>query len=642
MWYARGLVPTACCLLASISVAAQTGLHNDGNVIHVSPGAVVFVQGGVNNHNDGHLENGGTLYFTADWSSDSPATGQVDDLPGTFVLAGTQQVIRATGGLALPTVQLAPTVTRVRQRKGDVAVAGTLALAGGEWATDSLLLTVSNPDPLAITRDAGYVSSDYIGGALVRATDREAGYLFPVGSNGAAHRNPDARFRPVYVTPDDASDNRYAVRFANLPATDDRTDGGPGFDLAAREPTLTSINEGYYYMVDRPAGDAPADIALYYPVEDGRFSTVAQYQEDGLWRDADGTVASNDAPPPHTGAFDRVAWVDSHDDFSRPLFTQAGADSDDDGVADRYDLDADNDGIANVDETPGDPYADSNANGVFDYLDPDAPGCGVFALGVCAAYDFDGDGLANHLDLDSDGDGIPDIREAGGDDPELDGMVEYALPGVPSSMLDLDRDGFHDPRDHLAGNRAPDGWPEVTDGTPWPQPDRDGDSHRDFVDVDSDADGIPDFVEAQPTALWYLPDSLDGNRNGIDRAYDIAENGSYGVVPVDTDGDGTPDYLDLNSDDERTADLEEGHDYDGDGFADALAPTGNDADGDGLDDAFDVVTRVPGRASNASNNRYAQFFANAEAPGTEELDWRERGCRQQDCQPLETERNQRP
>ena len=586
--------------------------------------------------------NGGTIHFSANWTSNTAVSDDVDSLPGTFVLSGMQQELRAATTVQFPSVVCTPALIRVRQRNGDAAIAGTLELSDAEWATDSLTLTISNVDPLAISRQTGFVSSDFIGGSLERHTNQDTGYLFPVGSNGAVHRNPNPRFRPVYLTPVAPAENTFSVRFANLSATNDRTDGGTGYDLIARDPTLTDINSNYYYAIDRPAGNTPTDIDLYYPVADGKFSTVAQRQQDSIWYDANGLVASNDTPPAHTAEFDRVASLKAHNDFSQPLFTQAGSDTDDDGVPDRYDLDADNDGIANIDEAPADPYADTNGNNIFDYIDPDHPGCGVFVSRVCSNYDFDGDGIANHLDLDSDGDGILDIREAGGDDPELDGMVEYAIAGVPSSMLDLDRDGFHDERDHLVGNRAPDGWPEVSDGTPWPQPDRDGDGLRNFLDIDSDGDGIPDFVEAQPTALWYVPDSVDANRNGIQAAHDIAENGFFGMVPVDTDGDGTPDYLDLNSDDERTADIAEAHDYDGDGFSDLPAPSGSDTDGDGLDDIFDLYVRGQAVTSNATNGRFAQFYSNQEAPATDERDWRERGCKQQDCLPLGTERNQRP
>ena len=642
MWYAPGLRPVACCLLASVSVEAQTILHNDGNVVHVSPGAVVFVQGGVNNLNDGQLENGGTLHFSSAWRSNTAVSDDADALAGTFVIEGATLDLTGAGAVAFPSVELRPSVSRVVQRNTDVSVAGALVLRDAEWATRSHRCHVTNADPDAITRERGYVSSDSIGGALVRRVDRVAPYLYPVGSTGIVHRTPEERFRPVYVTPVAPAENDFSVRFANVSADDDRTDGGTGFDLAARNPALGSINEAYYYNIDRVAGATPADIELFYPVEDGKFATIAQRQETEIWEDARGEVRRNLAPRPHTAVFDRVARVFGYDDFEQDLFTQAGADQDDDAIPDRDDLDADNDGIANVDEVPADPYGDHDGDEYFDYVDADYPGCGGLVNGVCANFDFDRDGLANHLDLDSDGDGIPDIIEAGGDDPELDGQVPYAIFGVAASMLDADLDGFHDDRDDLVGGNSPDASAEVTDGTPWPQPDRDGDGLRNFVDVDADADGIPDFVEAQPTGFYFFPDSLDADRNGIDQAFDRYENGAFGVVAVDTDGDGEPDYLDLNSDDERTADLAEGHDTDGDGLYDGPLPTGADADADGLDDVFDLRDRDAVLVSNATNGQFAQRFANLEAPGTDERDWRERGCKQQDCKSIRTTRNQRP
>ncbi len=642
MWYARSPVLIACCLLASIQVAAQTIFHNDGNVVHLSPGAVVFVQGGVNNLNDGILQNGGTFHFSADWTSNTAASDDADALSGVFVLEGVRQRFTGTGTVALPSVTLTDRVERVVQRNTHVSVAGEIGINDAEWATQSHLLTIRNAEPSAITRDEGYVSSDSIGGYLVRHTDRPEPYVFPVGSTGTVHRTAEERYRPVYVTPVVPGEAEFAVRFANVKASDDRTDGGAGFDLANRHPVLNSINEKYYYMIDRPRGDAAADIGLYYPLTDGRFSTVAQVQETGVWEDANGEVTVSAVRPLYTEDFDRVATVLGHDDFTKPVFTQAGSDQDDDGVPDRYDLDADNDGIANVDEAPSDPYADEDGDGLFDYIDPDFSGCGTFVKTVCGEFDFDGDGLANHLDLDADGDGVLDIIEAGGDDPELDGQVPYQIAGVPSSMLDLDRDGLHDERDYLVGNRVPDGWPEVTTGTAWPLGDRDGDGLRNFVDVDSDGDGIPDFVEGQSTAGYVFPDLYDANRNGIDHAFDFFENGSYGVIAADSDGDGEPDYLDLNSDNERTSDLAEGHDYDGNGLYDGPEPTGADADADGLDDVFDLLDRRVATTSNAANAQFAQNFSNAEVPGTEELDWREKSCKQQDCKPLLTERNQRP
>ena len=72
-----------------------------------------------------------------------------------------------------------------------------------------------------------------------------------------------------------------------------------------------------------------------------------------------------------------------------------------DGIADRYDLDDDNDGILDTEEGDG---------------------------------DLDGDGIPNHFDLDSDGDGCFDVIEAGFTDEDGDGILG-------NSPITVDNDG---------------------------------------------------------------------------------------------------------------------------------------------------------------------------------------------------------
>jgi hypothetical protein len=139
--------------------------------------------------------------------------------------------------------------------------------------------------------------------------------------------------------------------------------------------------------------------------------------------------------------------------------------------------------------------------------------------------DNDGDGIPNHLDLDSDGDGIKDSVE-----------------------------GVADP---------------------------DGDGIPNFLDLDSDGDGIPDNIEAQSTAGYIPPSGIDANHDGLDDAY-----GPNGILVVNTDGADQPDYLDLDSDNDGDSDTIEAYDTDNNGVANVIA-LGTDADKDGLDDAFD-------------------------------------------------------
>ena len=80
--------------------------------------------------------------------------------------------------------------------------------------------------------------------------------------------------------------------------------------------------------------------------------------------------------------------------------------------------------------------------------------------------------------------------------------------------------------------------------------DRDGDGIPDQNDLDSDNDGIPDFYESQGMNFFVLS-GIDINSDGLD---DIFENG---FIVADSDADGVPDYLDLDSDNNGIFDLTE-------------------------------------------------------------------------------------
>ncbi|MEO1418628.1 MAG: hypothetical protein AAFW00_25340 [Bacteroidota bacterium] len=220
--------------------------------------------------------------------------------------------------------------------------------------------------------------------------------------------------------------------------------------------------------------------------------------------------------------------------------------------------------------------------------------------------DFDGDGIVNSQDLDSDNDGISDIIEAGGTDPDGDGRVAYATPGDPTTMVDSDGDGLADAVDTKVDNN---GSGTYVAGTAWILPDTDGDGRKDFTDIDADDDGIVDNTEAMATYYYVAPVGHDEDHDGQDDAYDIdcqpcGVITGTAVVPINSDLDINPDYIDIDSDNDAVGDIIEGHDTNGDGVVDnsdaPLANTGttsdsSDIDADGLLDGFDnnIVANDP-------------------------------------------------
>ena len=191
-------------------------------------------------------------------------------------------------------------------------------------------------------------------------------------------------------------------------------------------------------------------------------------------------------------------------------------------------------------------------------------------------FDTDGDGIPNHCDLDSDNDGISDLVESGQD----------------ASVVDMDGDGVHDgPVDPTTGI------PLAANGGAGVDPvDSDMDGVDDFLDLDSDNDGIADAVEAQPTVGYQSPSiATDTDGDGVVDTFDSTTgHGGNFSTPVDTDMDGTADFLDTDSDGDGASDAAEsgltpGADNNGDGIADNIAPLSY-ADTDGV---IDSLTNAP-------------------------------------------------
>jgi len=89
----------------------------------------------------------------------------------------------------------------------------------------------------------------------------------------------------------------------------------------------------------------------------------------------------------------------------------------------------------------------------------------------------------------------------------------------------------------------------------------DGDGLDDYLDLDSDNDGISDNVEAQATGSYQAPSGNDGDGDGLDDNYDSTSGGagqSVGLIPPDTDRDLTSDFLDADADNDGYTDCEEG------------------------------------------------------------------------------------
>lgn len=356
---------------------------------------------------------------------------------------------------------------------------------------------------------------------------------------------------------------------------------------------LDSDNDGVGDLIETGGVDTNGDGIIDYPTISDPTSMI----------DADGDGFADVYDPDNDGN-------PGSESPNQPLITYNGVeyidgtssknwDEDGDDVPNLYDLDGDNDGIADLIEaqaidTDGDgkidligEFEDANGDGFHDNYsalslvttdtdgatidgrpeDDDADGT---PYNGC---DLDKDGIMNQLDLESDGDGILDIIEIGNaaadadSDGRLDSTTDSNKDGFDDNLAALgfittDGDGATDdgrPEDDGDSDISPfssssaDGWIGEANGEA--DIDDDGDAQLNFLDTDSDGDLIPDNIE-------------DANQNGIQ---DAGETGAY----------------DSDSDDDLIRDGTEDTNINGIFEVGETDPLNPNTDGDPLDDGVE-------------------------------------------------------
>ena len=268
-----------------------------------------------------------------------------------------------------------------------------------------------------------------------------------------------------------------------------------------------------------------------------------------------------------------------------PQDSNEWADTDEDGFGDNTDVDDDEDGVLDSEDScplsslgwTSTPSIDFDSDGCMDWEDLDDDGDGFLDSGDLCPNTPNGETVnsdgCSDSQLDSDGDGVDDETDAFPEDPsesqdtDGDGCGDNgdAFPDDPTQCSDSDGDGY--------GDNADGNWPDSC-------PMNFGDSWRDRKGCpDTDGDGYSDAGDAFPDDLTQWSDSDDDgfgdNPNG-----NVPDSCPMNFGASSIDRNGCPDT-------------------DGDGYSDAgdaFPQDSNeyaDTDGDGIGDSVDQCTETP-------------------------------------------------
>lgn len=299
----------------------------------------------------------------------------------------------------------------------------------------------------------------------------------------------DADGVPDYLDLDTDNDGLLDVQEAGL--SDSNRDGIVDDMSITDTPADTDANGIANFRALDSDGDGITDIqesafAEFDDNDDGRIDDATDGDGDGVPDVVDGqpTMFGTSPDTDEDGVADLLDLDDDNDgipDSVESADIDSDRDTDGDGMPDRIDLDSDNDGIPDLLES--DPNnLDLNVDGQHDdFVDANGDGLSDSIATTFAPMNTTGTGSADFRELDSDGDTIFDIIEAGGEalDGNDDGMIDDAT--------DSDRDGLRD----IVDGKVTGG----TAGAPLVPADTDNDGVADHRDTDSDNDGVADSAE---------------------------------------------------------------------------------------------------------------------------------------------------
>lgn len=279
---------------ASISIFSTVNaqlLINTGTMISSEPDAIIKIEGGTINEGDithegfvqiddfywnastGNTKGSGIYEVAGDWINSGSF---IKDTSHVFLNGGNQFI---TGDSITKYFNLTLQGTGIKTQTINSAVYSTLNLNSLELATNQDTMFVINPSPSAIVHNSVFGSEGFVSsldsGTLVRYTNSNAAYLFPLGSSLGT-----PRYRQLILTPSSPAANSFASSFVNDSATT------KGYDLSNYDTSLCVVQPLYFHKINRVSSFASADLELFYlQSTDGYWDALGNWKAgDSKWK----------------------------------------------------------------------------------------------------------------------------------------------------------------------------------------------------------------------------------------------------------------------------------------------------------------------------------------------------------------------
>ena len=278
-----------CCF---VSLGHAQLLYNKGQTVYSDTGAIIVVQGSLKNDSIGNIQHNGYIKIDssfinqngitqgngiydvyADWVNNSSF---IRDTSHVYLKGGNEFI---TGDSVTSYYNLTLMGTGIKSMTINSKVYKCLNLNNLQLATQQDSMFVLNNDLQAILYDSTFGAEGFVSnldtGALVRYTNRNGKYVYPMGSTSGT-----ARFRKINMIPSATTSGIYGVSFFNHNATIDN------YNVADKDTNVCMVNSLYYHKINRLNSGPSADIQCFYASSDGLFDIIANW-ESGVTRWSD-------------------------------------------------------------------------------------------------------------------------------------------------------------------------------------------------------------------------------------------------------------------------------------------------------------------------------------------------------------------